>query len=232
MSLLIRIDVDRPYGRRPLLRHIASRISSDYYLPKIDSLGYLTELVAILGMLNQRRVSSYIFFRRCTFPSNEVRMAIEAGGHKVGLHLEDSRSFSTFLAEKVKLEQHIGQPIFSLSKHGSGQKKYGLRHHAPYEPEKYVSWAEQTGIQLILGNLEDPTVEPVVRSGPVVFYPAAFWLEPPWRNMEVFNIDWLIDRAKHKDVVVLLHPENIIHDAELLSEFLHLVESCEVKAEI
>ena len=66
MALIIRIDVDRPYGKQPILRHMLSRLSSDFYFPKIETLGYLKELRIILQILNERNVRAYIFFRRCT----------------------------------------------------------------------------------------------------------------------------------------------------------------------
>ncbi len=36
MALIVRIDVDRPYGKQGFVRHVASRISSDYFLPRMD----------------------------------------------------------------------------------------------------------------------------------------------------------------------------------------------------
>ena len=39
MALIIRIDVDRPYGRQPVLRHVLSRLSSDLYFPQCSPSG-------------------------------------------------------------------------------------------------------------------------------------------------------------------------------------------------
>src|SRR5262249_3508301 len=143
MSLIIRIDVDRPYGRSPWPRHVLSRVSSDFYFPKIAGFGYLSELETMLGWLNAAQARAYVFFRRCTLPSGPIMEMIKTGGHEVGLHLENSRSFPTFLEEKQLVEHHIGQRVASFSKHGSGGGKYGLHHYAPYEPEKYVDWASK-----------------------------------------------------------------------------------------
>jgi len=41
MALILRIDVDRPYGKRGFVRHVASRVASDFHLPRINRLGYL-----------------------------------------------------------------------------------------------------------------------------------------------------------------------------------------------
>jgi hypothetical protein len=52
MALIVRIDVDRPYGKQGLVRHVASRIASDFFLPRMEWLRYLDELKTILRILN------------------------------------------------------------------------------------------------------------------------------------------------------------------------------------
>src|SRR5690242_20558682 len=132
MALIIRIDVDRPYGKHPIARHVLSRVSSDLFFPRVESFGYLRELKELLELLNEHRARAYVFFRQCTLPSLEILDLLEAGGHEIGLHLEDSRSFKTFTEEKTALERHIGRKVNSFSKHGSGGARFGRRHHAPY----------------------------------------------------------------------------------------------------
>src|SRR5579859_1554519 len=102
MSLIIRIDVDRPYGRNPLPRHLLSRIGSDLYFPKISAFGYLHELQTMLGWLNDASARAYVFFRRCTLPTETIRELLDSGGHEAGLHLENSRSYATF-HDEVKI---------------------------------------------------------------------------------------------------------------------------------
>ena len=182
MALIVRIDVDRPYGREPLLRHVLSRLGSDLYFPRIESLGYLRELEVILRMLNGVGAKAYIFFRRCTLPSESILGLIAAGGHEIGLHLENSRSYECFANEKSMLERHIGKSVVALSKHGSGEAKYGLHHYAPYEPDNYIPWARRSGMKLFLGNLEDPSIRPSEDATGFRAYPSAFWLEPAWRD--------------------------------------------------
>lgn len=223
MALIIRIDVDRPYGRKPLLRHIFSRLSSDVYFPTIESLGYLRELSIILGMLNERTARAYVFFRRCTLPSPGILGLIGEGGHEIGLHLENSRSLDTFVAEKRVLEAHIGRSITAVSKHGSGVVKYGLRHYAPYEPDKYIDWAQRIGLKLFLGNLEDPSIRPSMDATGFWAYPSAFWLEPAWRNTNVFTIDWILSEASSRDIVLLIHPENVLSSPTLTADFGRLL---------
>jgi hypothetical protein len=228
MSLIIRIDVDRPYGRAPWHRHVCSRVSSDFYFPKITSLGYLQELETMLGWLNEAQARAYVFFRRCTVPSASILDMIDSGGHEVGLHLENSRSFSTFLEEKQLLEQHVGKKIPCFSKHGSGGAKYGLHHFAPYEPEKYIDWASKASMRLFLGNLEDPRLDSTsANGGSLVVFPSAFWLEPSWRDTEKFPVDWLLDRAQRQDIVLLAHPENVLADAGLTADFKRIIRTLE-----
>jgi hypothetical protein len=225
MALIIRIDVDRPYGKEPFFRHILSRLGSDLYFPKMKAFGYLKELRIILQMLNESKAKAYIFFRRCTLPSKSILELISEGGHEIGLHLENSRSFESFVAEKKMLERHIGKPVLAVSKHGSGGAKYGFHHYAPYEPDKYVEWARHSGMKLFLGNLEDPSIRPSVDETGFRAYPSAFWLEPAWRNTETFTIDWLVSQANLIDIVLLIHPENVFADPAVLEEFKSLLLS-------
>ena len=229
MALIIRIDVDRPYGKQPILRHVLSRLSSDFYFPKIETLGYLKELGIILQMLNDTNARAYIFFRCCTLPSESILELINAGGHEIGLHLENSRSFDSFIMEKQMLERHIGKSVLAVSKHGSGGTKYGLHHYAPYEPDNYIEWARQRGMKLFLGNLEDPSIRPSVDTTGFHAYPSAFWLESAWRDTKKFTVDWLLTEAKSSDIVLLIHPENVLADPVLTEEFKHLLLSLETR---
>src|SRR6516162_656203 len=111
MAVIIRIDIDRPYGRRPLLRHALSRCGSDLYFPRIDTLGYLRELKEILQILHEAEARAYVFFRRCTLPSDPILELLDQGHHEIGLHLENSRSFETFQAERQLLERHIKKEV-------------------------------------------------------------------------------------------------------------------------
>lgn len=227
MALIIRIDVDRPYGRRPLARHVLSRLGSDLYFPRIDRLGFLAELESMLRWLNEESARSYVFFRRCTLPSRKILDLLDAGGHEVGLHLEDSRSFETFLAELQIVERHVGRKVLALSKHGSGGSRFGLHHYAPYEPDRYVEWAQSVSMRLFLGNLEDPSVDPPEAGNGLLIFPAAFWLEPSWRDTTRYTVDWLVARARHQDVVLLVHPENTLAEPRLIEDFRSLIGTIE-----
>jgi hypothetical protein len=229
MALIIRIDVDRPYGKTPFLRHVFSRLGSDIYFPKVESFGYLSELEVVLQMLNEMKARAYVFFRRCTLPSGPILELIDAGGHEIGLHLENSRSFESFRQEKSILERHIGRPVVAVSKHGSGKAKYGFHHYAPYEPHNYTRWAQASGMKLFLGNLEDPSIPPSEGEAGIRVYPSAFWLEPPWRDTRRFTTEWLLARASVSDIVLLIHPDNVLADPSLVEDLKTLLNSLDTK---
>lgn len=227
MSLIIRIDVDRPYGKRGLIRHVASRLSSDYYLPQLTCLHYLGELATVLEILNSRDKPAHVFFRQCTAPTEHLRRLMEQGGHVFGLHLENSRSYDTFCREVAFMESRLGLPITTFSKHGSGVRKFGRNHYAPYEPAKYVEWAKAARMSAFFGNGQDPTV-PCNSEANLLYYPAAFWLEPAWRDTRDYPLSWLLCEAKCRDVVMLLHPDNVVSDRSIMSEFLAALDGSHV----
>lgn len=229
MALIIRLDIDRPYGRRPFARHVLSRISSDFYFPRIQALSHLRELEVILDILRRAESRAYLFFRRCTFPSHTLMNALDRDGHKIGLHLEDSRNFETFCEEKQAIEQYFGRAVVAFSKHGSGRHKYGWKHHAPYEPDKYIEWARKAGMTLFLGNLEDPTMTQYTFEQQVLVFPSAFWLEPSWRDTSRYCVEWLEEEALHRDIVLLVHPENIVDNPELLNHFSRIISKIDYR---
>ena len=181
----------------------------------------------MLEWLNEANARSYAFFRRCTLPSPPIMELLNAGRHEIGLHLENSRSLTTFLEEKQIVERHVGKPVLAMSKHGSGGAKFGFHHYAPYEPERYIDWARQSRMQLFLGNLQDPSVESKQDGDGLSFFPAAFWLETPWRETDKFPVDWLLDHARRRDIVLLVHPENVLGDPGLVSDFKKLIRTLE-----
>jgi hypothetical protein len=230
VALIVRIDVDRPYGKRPVWRHALSRVGSDVYFPALECFGYLRELGSILGVLGEHGARAHVFFRRCTLPSAAISELIDKGKHRVGMHLEDSRSIQTFRQEKQLLERHFGHSVTIVSKHGSGGRRFGRHHHAPYEPEKYETWCAQSGVRYFLGNQEDPRSTPYRSSqGDVVMYPAAFWLEPSWRDTAAFPIGWLLEHARGNDVVLLLHPENVLASQTLTRDLRRVLGMLETR---
>jgi hypothetical protein len=180
----------------------------------------------MLEWLSEERAQAHVFFRRCTLPSKSIIEMLDAGGHEVGLHLENSRSFASFLEETQIIEQHFGRKVLAVSKHGSGGARFGYHHYAPYEPERYVEWAQRVSFRLFLGNLQDPSLEPT-KAGNLLIFPSAFWLEPYWSDTQRFTGDWLVHRAQHQDTVLLVHPENVLADPGLVADFKRLIRTLE-----
>jgi hypothetical protein len=226
MALILRIDVDRPYGKRGLVRHVASRVASDYYLPRVNGLGYLRDLEAILGILNKRGRQAYVFFRQCTYPTPAISSLMQQGGHQFGLHLEDSRSAETFQKELSGLERFLKHRVTAFSKHGSGRLHLGRHHYPLYEPVRYRPWAQAAGMKYFFGNLEDPELKPE-QHGELVSFPSAFWLEPSWRDVNRFPMEWLLREASKRNVVLLLHPDNVTASQEISDDFLLAIETLE-----
>lgn len=217
MAIILRIDVDRPFGKRDFVHKAFSRIASESYFPRIEAFHYLDDLKFMLDMLNSMKIRSYIFFRKCTLPSRSVLSLIEDGGHVCGLHLEDSRSYETFLGELRYMEAKTHNVIRTFSKHGSGLHKYGMHHYPPYEPDRYIEWAKMMNMKVFFGNLQDPSI-PSYASGNLLVFPSAFWLEHCWRNTDKFDVAWLCHEAQERNVVLLFHPDNVTASPALMAE--------------
>jgi hypothetical protein len=62
-----------------------------------------------------------------------------------------------------------------------------------------------------------------------LIFPSAFWLEPYWRDTTRFTVDWLLDRARHQDIVLLVHPENVLADPGLVADFKKVIGASETR---
>jgi hypothetical protein len=62
-----------------------------------------------------------------------------------------------------------------------------------------------------------------VCDGGVRVHPGAFWLEPAWRDVQAFGVDWLMQHAAKSDIVLLMHPENILAEASLTRHLERIV---------
>jgi hypothetical protein len=229
MAVILRIDVDSTYGKKNLLTHVFSRLTSDFNLPPIMRLPYLEYLDNFIKYLNDKSIQSYFFFRKCTLPTEELLINLRAGGHVVGLHLENSRSLDTFNSEVRIIENTIKSKIDVFSKHGSGKYKYGYYHYPSYEPGKYIKWGKYLGLKTFFGNLEDPTISSYYTDEGLLFFPAAFWLEHHWRDIKIFDINWLIRESKIRDIVVLIHVENLLDNKVYFDELDYIIQNTQIK---
>ena len=81
-------------------------------------------------------------------------------------------------------------------------------------------------MKYFLGNLEDPERRPAQESG-LLYFPSAFWLEPHWRDTKKYPIEWLLREAAERDIVMLLHADNVTASPEIMRDFLVAIERLE-----
>lgn len=205
MPLILRVDVDKSYGRSNLLQKIASKIAENYWLPSIPSAGYLHDLKRFLLYLEQEGIRAHIYFRKCTLPPKSWFGSQLLEGHKLGLHAENTRSLETFRKEVEEIRMYFNSvEISSFTKHGSGNWKGGRNHYPLYEPDKYVVWGKILNIPFLFGNDED-MYEECSNQGLYDFYPGAFWIDRTYTNREEFALQKVLDLARERNVVILMH---------------------------
>ncbi|MCE2992159.1 MAG: hypothetical protein LW825_04475 [Candidatus Jidaibacter sp.] len=206
MGLILRIDVDKPYGNNNLFKKIISKLREDFYFPVINKFGYLKQVQNFAILLHNHSVPAIFYFRNCTAPSQSLIQWLETLGHSIGFHAENTKSFETFETELKDFKSKTGlKKLHSFTKHESGVLKLGKNHHPPYEEEKYKGWAMKTETPFYFGNGEMSTfIVPEDKS----FYPEMFWIEAGYRDLETMSIEKLISEAKNEDYPLLIHPEN------------------------
>jgi len=228
MAILLRVDVDKPYGRHTFMRKILSKLKEDY-LPSLNiKKNYLSHLKEFITYCNEHKVKANFYHRLCTAPDSETLNLLSIGNHQFGLHLENSRSENTLKLEVEQLERILnGIKIHSFSKHGSGGYKLGKYHYAPYEPEKYKLWAKNLNLHYSSGNGIAQSSKDLDAID--LYFENLFWMEPYYRSSTFNSLEQLIESAKIKDVVILIHPCNYLADKTTHEEFQKLVKMAEVE---
>ena len=97
MAILLRIDVDAPYTTETFLKNKLCSLCSNYYFPRIRSLGYLTHLDALLNELNKRDIKATFFFKRNTLPSKDQLKSLES--HEIALHMLNTNNIDSVARE-------------------------------------------------------------------------------------------------------------------------------------
>ena len=224
MALILRVDVDKPYGRSTLTDKILSKVREDYWFPAIYALGYLNHLKIFLEFLSEKEIKSHIYFRKCTLPHKRWAGESLLEGHMLGLHAEDTRSYES-LKKELKGVQSCFAPkkINSFTKHGSGYLKLGRYHYPPYEPDKYLRWAETLGIPFLFGN-EENIYESQNTESIYQYYPGMFWIER-YRNedSDQLTLPEVVRISINKNVVVIIHPEHFIDNKQVKTDMMELV---------
>jgi hypothetical protein len=223
MSIILRVDVDKPYGNSNFLRKICSKLEEDYVSFRIlNSKKYLTHLIGFLEFCNTNKVPSILYFRHCTIPNKKVLDLIKIGGHKIGLHAENTRSFETFKNELSLFRKKLNsEKVDSFSKHGSGNLKLGKYHYPPFEPQKYLEWSKSLDIRYISGNDIAEKKEELFAANN--YFSRIFWIEREYRSKDFFDLKKVVDAAKENDIVVLIHPCNFDSTKAVLDDFIELI---------
>jgi hypothetical protein len=223
MSLILRADVDKPYGHSNLLRKVASKWVEDYFpIPVLGTVGYLSHLIEFLEYCNSVNVPGFIYHRTCTSPNARVSELLLWGKHKVCFHAENTRSFETF-SEELNAFKKTSSPVVieSFTKHGSGKLKLGKYHYPAYEPEKYKIWSAEISTGFYFGNGIAKNENDLFAAN--AFFTNMFWMERDYRDPGMNDLQQLLDAAKKQDVVVLIHPCNFHSSKVVSSDFKQLV---------
>ena len=223
MPVILRVDVDRAYWKG-----IYNYPRMIYGLfPAIDPLGYLEPCKNLLEDLNSRGVKASFFFQIMTLPKREMAKKILRAGHSVGLHAVETQSFDRFSRELSKISERFEGKIRGFTKHGSGKFKLSRRHDPTYDPQKFVKYAKEANLKYFLGNGENPEeIERVVED--ILFFPSAFWLNRNYRE-DRFTVDWLIDESVNRNIVVLMHPVDVIRGTKLMiREYEKILDGVEI----
>lgn len=223
MGLILRVDVDKPYGNSTFFRKIISKIIEDFIpIPFIGTYTYLSHLKDFLFFCNKEGIKAFVYHRNCTRPDNSTVELLKLGGHKLGLHAENTKTFESFENELIRMRKKVkGITVDSFSKHGSGVLKLGKNHYPPYEPEKYINWAIKAKVNYFSGNgIATNAFDLESING---FYPGAFWIERDYRDKNFSDIKTVIEISKSKDVIILIHPCNYQSTLAVRDDFELLV---------
>jgi hypothetical protein len=229
MSLILRADVDKPYGRKGLIRKIASKLVEDYIgEPWQASTIYLSHLALFLEYCNKSNIPGFICHRNCTRPNESITKLLQQGNHKVCFHAENTSSYEAFITELALFKNNTPDfNIESFTKHGSGKLKLGKKHYPPYEPEKYKEWALRAGMGYYFGNGTGVSLEELIPKNN--FFENVFCIENECESLTSEKLKLLMDIAKNQNVVVLIHPCNFHASKKVASYFMLLVKLAKEK---
>ena len=217
MAVLLRIDVDNAYA---YLKRVFNNLRLNYYFPAIEALGYLSYLKRLLSDLEDRGIAATLFFKPSTIPSKRLAQRI-LKLHAVGFHAVRTSNFEEFLADFKKVNKALSGAVNGLSKHGSGVWRGERGHTWRYDPERCIEYARRLGLKYFSGNGEDPREKPKIING-ILYFPSAFWINRRKRASE-FTVEWLVEEASSRDIVVLFHPREWATDPQVRRDYEKIV---------
>ncbi len=227
MGLILRIDIDKPFGNNTFLRKVISKIREDYYFPPIISFGFLDQVYQFATLLHSHKIPAIFYFRNCTTPYKTLLKKLISMNHSIGFHAENTKSIETFSEELKLFSQNIGIEInnlHSFTKHGSGYYKLGKNHYPLYEEEKYKDFSKKAGLAFYFGNGQLNDFNSVINRNKSSFYKDVFWIEEGYRDLQNMSIEQLVTNAKNIDIPVLIHPENYYNRKQTQEDFNKLLQ--------
>ncbi len=224
MSLVLRVDVDKPFGNSNLIKKIGSKLIEDCFGSISTSFpGYLAHQTNFLELCNNEKIPGFFYYRRCTVPNKKVERLMQIGGHKYGLHAENTRSLETLTAELNYLRKKVSpNPVQTFTKHGSGVLKLGKYHYPNYEPDLYLEWSNTLNCSFHFGNSIPEKPEDLTTKDN--YHSAVFWIETEYRSPHFKDLEQLLHVAKTDRVIVLIHPENFDRDILVKEQFMRLIQ--------
>lgn len=225
MAIIVRIDVDSPFGWQNFFRKALSRIHLDFSPISLRYywLGYHTEVRTVARDLMERKIPAYWFYQLATRPSRTFAKMLMNCGHEIGFHAVQDVSWETFRIEYEKFEKKVGLTINGFTKHGSGKLKLSYLHSPNYNPPKLLNFAKRAGLEYFWGNYGDPSKECQYING-IQYYEGVFWLNTNYRDKEKFTFDWLLHTSKKRDIIALFHPLEIATNKQVRDLYNQLIE--------
>ncbi|MFW9915550.1 MAG: hypothetical protein ACFFGZ_08050 [Candidatus Thorarchaeota archaeon] len=225
MAIILRIDVDSPFGWQNIFRKTLSRIHLDFNLISLrySWLGYHSHVKYVARDLLERDIPAVWFFQVAARPSQKFAKMLIKNGHAIGLHLVQDTTWEIFRKEQQKFEKKVGVRIKGFTKHGSGKRKLSRYHSPQYNPQKLLEYAKKGGFNFFWGNNEDPTKESKIIDG-IQYFEGAFWLNADYRDTARFTFDWLLHTTKKRDIIVLFHPIQTIVNEQTRMVYKQLLE--------
>lgn len=224
MKLILRLDVDIPFGNHTLFRKVISKIFEITDFHFINNY-YLDHVREIISILNSHNIKAIFYFRNCTYPDLKTKKMLLDSGHKIGFHCENTKSFITFQDELYRFLKKADLSIadlHSISKHGSGRLKLGKYHYPPYEPDKYIEWCHKLKIKFLFGNgiIDNDTQ---LSNSLTEFQNDCYWTEPWFRSHSVKHISDIFVNGDASILPLIAHPENLIRDPEVMSSLIDCI---------
>ncbi len=224
MSLILRVDVDKPYGRSKIFKKVLSKTREEFYFPRIEILGYLEDLNIFLDYLELNSIFAHIYFRNCTTPSTQTINKIKI--HKIGFHAENTQSIDTFKRELDSFKSKFPElNISSFTKHGSGILKLGKEHHPKYEPQKYLRWSKDLNIDYLFGNSAWSKHSDKKNT----YYEHMYWINKAYRTNDQPLIPDIVQMANSQNIVILIHPSNYISESQVKNDFHRIVHQSKLE---